>query len=260
MPNIVRYGSKGADALLCQKCLKNAGFYPYNLDGVFGTYSVGSVLKRTGLKGFQLKYGHTPDGIAGSKTWPDLLKFQPKPTPTPTPKPTPNPGAGVYLESSWNDDDQDTDYTCGPTSSAMALSTLGVYTTEAEMAKEEGTTKRGTPHAGIIKGCINEAQQKGITLQAQELTLTRIGGFKGLGEVISNPNKAVIAHGNTKGWPTYYKGTYGHYVFPVKVDINQSRISIADPARKATLIYSFNEFKAGLDLVSQPSFIVLEKK
>lgn len=250
MPSIVKYGSKGADALLCQKCLKNAGFYPYKLDGIFGTYSVGSVLKRTGLKGFQLKYGHTPDGIAGSKTWPDLLKFKPREATT----------GGVYCESSWNDDDQDTDHTCGPTSSAMALSTLGVITTEAEMAREEATTERGTPHEGIIKGCIHEAQEKGVVLQAMELTLTGIGSWKGLGETIANPNKAVIAHGNTKGWPSYYKGTYGHYVFPVKLDMNQARIWIADPARKATLVYSLNEFKAGLDLVSQPSFIVLEKK
>ena len=167
---------------------------------------------------------------------------------------------GVYVESSWLDEDQNTNYTCGPTSSKMALSTLGVITTEEEMAVEEGTTERGTSHQGIIRGCIEEAREKNIVLTIVEMTFNQIGGWKGLGETIQNPKQAVIAHGRCAGWPTYYKSyTGGHYVFPVKVDLNQSKIWIADPARTNTLVYSFNEFKAGLDLISQPSFIVLKR-
>jgi hypothetical protein len=143
----------------------------------------------------------------------------------------------------------------------MALSSLGVPNlAEFHLASHQGTQPVvGTDHQGIMNGCIAHAAEQGIQLKAYEKTFNEIYGYKGLGQYIANPEIAVIAHGNTAGWPSYYSGVYGHYVFPVIINLDTERIQIADPARDPNPVYSFSEFKDGLDLVSQPSFIVLEK-
>ena len=172
---------------------------------------------------------------------------------------------GVYVEPTWKDYDQTTDYTCGPTSSAMALSALGIDTSESEMANREYTTEDGTGHDGIINGCIAEAKEHGISLTVKEQNFSAGGNtlaerFKTLGELIADPNVAVIANGMCSGWPTYYKSYKGgHYVFPVKVDMNTSKVYIADPARSWTLEYSFQEFANGLAAHSLPSLLILRK-
>lgn len=169
--------------------------------------------------------------------------------------------SGVYVETSWKDYDQTTDYTCGPSSSVMALSALGIDTTESEMSNREWTTSNnGTGHDGMIAGCIAEAKEHGITLTVTEQNFSDTG-YQKLGELIADPKVAVIANGMCSGWPTYYK-TYkgGHYVFPVKVDMNTSKVYIADPARSYTLEYSFKEFQAGLAAHSLPSLLILRKQ
>lgn len=179
-----------------------------------------------------------------------------------TAPPTPT---GVYEEQSWNDVDQTTGYTCGPVSSVIALSSLGIPTTETEMARREWTTEDGTGHDGIRAGCIAEAAEHGVSLSVTEQNFSAGGSnlrerFKKMGELIQDPRVALIVNGMCKGWPTYYKVyTGGHYCVPVKVDLNQEKVWVADPARSWTLVYSFAEFAQGMALHSLPSLIILRR-
>jgi peptidoglycan hydrolase-like protein with peptidoglycan-binding domain len=236
---------------MVQGYLKIHGYYSdYPEDGDYGEITESEVAR------FQKDHNLPITGKVGCLTW-NVLVYPPCPfegTPTP-------PGGRVFYETSWIDYDQTTNYTCGPSSSYMALSALGVPNlAEFHLASHEGTQPVvGTDHEGIMNGCVAHAAEQGIQVRAYEKTYQGIFGYEGLGQTIADPNKAVIAHGNTAGWPSYYTGVYGHYVFPVCVNLDTERIQIADPARDPNPVYSFSEFKDGLDLVSQPSFIVLEK-
>ncbi|MDY9922805.1 C39 family peptidase [Methanobacterium sp.] len=199
------------------------------------------------------------EGVNGS---PPNFVWTIPPTSTPTPTPSTN---GVYIEPSWNDIDQTTDHTCGPAASVMGLSALDIDTTETEMANREWTTEDGTGHDGIRNGCIAEAAEHGVTLTVTEQNFSAGGSnlqerYKKLGELIADANVAVIVNGMCSGWPTYYKQYKGgHYVFPVKVDLNQQKVWVADPARSWLLEYSFSEFAQGMALHSLPSLLILRK-
>lgn len=184
--------------------------------------------------------------------------------PASTPTPQPSTG-GVYLEPSWNDVDQQTSVTCGPASSVMALSALGIPTTETEMAKRQYTTERGTDQDDLLNGCIAEAREHGINLMVRKQNFSAGGSnlderFQTLGKLISDPNIAVIENGMCGGWSTYYKQYKGgHYVMATKIDMNQRKVWVADPARSWLLEYSFSEFAQGMALHSLPSLLILRK-
>jgi predicted double-glycine peptidase len=180
---------------------------------------------------------------------------------------TPAPETGVYYETSWQDLDQTTNYTCGPTASAMALSSLlGLLPGEFEMANLEGTQPGvGTDHEGIKSGCITEAQDHGVTIRAWDQYFSDLGNtiderYKKAGELIVNPNIAIIWHIRTGNSP-YYVHDYGHYCFVVKIDMNTRKVYVADPARIDVLKYDFETFLACMNAVQgQGSLIVLEKQ
>lgn len=66
-PGVWKIGSTDKSSVInIQKCLCNAG-YSIVIDGNFGANTAQAVIK------FQSKYGLTPDGIVGNKTW---LKLQ----------------------------------------------------------------------------------------------------------------------------------------------------------------------------------------
>jgi hypothetical protein len=154
---------------------------------------------------------------------------------------------------------QETSYTCGPASSMMALSKLGVTgENESEMATLEKTTANGTSHGPLMSGIVAEAEKHNVKLTCKEATfiLTSWGGLK---DIIMNNKQSVIAHGECAGWPSQYK-VYkgGHYVEPVAINLVDNLIRINDPDR-GTIQYTLKEFKAGLDLNPQPCFIVLSQ-
>lgn len=243
--NQLKQGCVGPNVADLQIWLGKNGFYDGKIDGEFGPVTDSAV--RT----FQSKAGIVVDGWVGAETRKAMASYRIPIVTQPT-------ESGIYIETSWTNYDQTTSYTCGPTSSMMALSSLGVYASEMELAAHEGTTTAGTDHSGIRNGCINEAREHGVNITVYEKSFSEIG-WKGLGEIISDPNQSVIAHGNTAGWRRFYTGTYGHYVFIVGVNLVNGTVTVADPARDATLVYPMAEFKAGLDLVSQKSFIILKK-
>ena len=68
-PNItLKRGHKGENVKLLQTMLKTLGYYTREVDGDFGMYTEQAV------KAFQTKTNHTPDGVFGPKTCPDLNK------------------------------------------------------------------------------------------------------------------------------------------------------------------------------------------
>ena len=68
-PNItLKRGHKGENVKLLQTMLKTLGYYTREIDGDFGMYTEQAV------KAFQTKTNHTPDGVFGPKTCPDLNK------------------------------------------------------------------------------------------------------------------------------------------------------------------------------------------
>ena len=95
-----------------------------------------------------------------------------------------------------------------------------------------------------------------------------VTGFKITGDCILSGDTIITAgiyslkdellHGICAGWKYYtqYKG--GHYVFPISISLTKKTITIADPT-KGVITYTLNEFKKGLDLLSQPSLIVIRR-
>ncbi|MEA5496442.1 GH25 family lysozyme [Limnoraphis robusta] len=81
-------GATGSKVEDLQSRLKNRGFDPGSIDGIFGNGT------KTAVSKFQKSMGLSEDGIADLKTWTALLgKFESSvlPTPEPTPEPTPQP-------------------------------------------------------------------------------------------------------------------------------------------------------------------------
>jgi predicted double-glycine peptidase len=147
-------------------------------------------------------------------------------------------------------DKQDTCYTCGPSSLCMALSELKIHKTETELAKLMNTTTNGTGHEGFFQA------MKSLKLKSYHKNFKDVG-WNNLATDIANPQVAVIIHGMCKGWPTYYKQYHGgHYIYPIGVNMDQEKIRVADPS-KGVIEYSFNEFKNGMDLISQPSLLYI---
>lgn len=62
----IKKGSKGDDVKMLQHTLNEVGCYGLIEDGVFGSKT------EIALKDYQRKFGLTPDGIAGPKTWSKL--------------------------------------------------------------------------------------------------------------------------------------------------------------------------------------------
>lgn len=159
---------------------------------------------------------------------------------------------------SYTYDAQDTNWTCGPSSSVMALSELGIYAEESKMAVHEKTVVHdGTSPGNLCYGIVEYGKEQGVNLQAwlQRFSDT---GWQKLGDMIQDPNIAVIAHGKTGGWKSHWIKNYSHYVYPIAINRANGIIEIADP-KKGKIMYSLSEFKAGLDMNASSSLIIIKK-
>lgn len=168
------------------------------------------------------------------------------------------PKSGWQRINYYRFDYQDTNWTCGPSSSVMALSEVGVYAGEREMSNHQSTVVReGTSPGNLCYGIVRQGKEHNVKLKCwlQKFSDT---GWQNLGDMIQNPKIAVIAHGKTGGWRKYWNGNWGHYVFPIGINVSKGLIEIADP-KKGKLVYKLSEFKKGLDMVSSPSLIIVKK-
>jgi hypothetical protein len=160
-------------------------------------------------------------------------------------------------EKKWTKIVQTKSGACGPTTSAMALSVLGIETTESEMIQYEKTSIMGTSHKNLIKGCIHRAAKEGITLSASEEKFPQIE-WKELKQIREDPTQTIITHGNTKGWKRFHTEEYEHYVFIIDIDIENNKVTVADPSRTPLLSYPIPEFENGLILTKWNNFIILK--
>jgi|GEM_PF-3454226 len=248
---ILRVGSKGLDVKALQLRLQSLGFYKGKIDGSFGPVTRAAVIA------YQKSKKLVQDGIVGPITLRSLGLLNSTSTSNTIKTTSSTTNSQIYSVPSYKYEKQDTDYTCGPSSSVMALSELGIQTTEATMTALEETTKNGTGHATLMSGIRKAGSKVGITLLVSEAKFIDVGWQK-LAEWIQDPKISVIAHGICAGWKYYtqYKG--GHYVFPISISLTKKTITIADPT-KGVITYTLNEFKKGLDLLSQPSLIVIRR-
>lgn len=80
----LRLFDNGEDVLALQRLLRDRGYSPGTLDGVFGTAT------QSAVRAFQLANGLTVDGIVGPSTWRALgVTGGPNPNPNPNPNPIP---------------------------------------------------------------------------------------------------------------------------------------------------------------------------
>jgi hypothetical protein len=174
------------------------------------------------------------------------------------PKPTQPTNVCVLKEPFWDDQDQHGTASCGPTSLAMLLSTFNIKIDHANVIPYTHTTPTNTNPVDIIQGAIQIGKEHGINFKGWREDFNERWDY--LGKLMADPNTAVILHGHTSGWRKFYTGNYGHYVFPVSLNLCTKHILIADPARSWTLDYTFGEFLPGLKAISQPSMIIIQRQ
>jgi hypothetical protein len=230
--------------------LQNRGYYvDGRLDSSFGDYMESEVKRfQTDQKMNITKVEN--QGVIGPNTCKLLSKSD-------SSKQGDSSKKDCYLETSYKVITENDDYSCGPTSSTMALSSLGVKTSREEMIKLEHTGPKGTGHADMKAGIEAAGRKQNVNLQVSFENFSDVG-WENLGKLIADPNIAVICHGHTSGWRRYYKGNYGHYVFPVEICMKTEKVKIADPSRDL-IYYPFTEFAKGLSLIDQPSLLEIRK-
>lgn len=160
---------------------------------------------------------------------------------------------------------QDTGYTCGPSSLLMMLrelaqSALPQYS-EAYVSKLAWTTTSGTTHDGMINAAKKIAEQLGWKLTTKRVNMSDTS-WKQLGEWIVDPKVGVVAHVMTAGLPYWGNSDYGHYIFPIGLDLKDKTITIADPARGVPDVYkaTFDQFARACRRVTwAPSLLLFIK-
>jgi peptidoglycan hydrolase-like protein with peptidoglycan-binding domain len=230
-------GSTGAKVLQVETKLQQLGYYSGKLDSSYGPILTASVNK------YQKDHGMKQYGCIDTNTW--KLLFPPTPV-----------DDGWRYVPSFTDFHQINGYDCGPTSMSMGLTELfpGSGDRQVELEKYADTTSNGTTHAGLQQAFLKEMELKGLKGEYYERGVSEIG-LTDIASAIQDKNIFIIAHGNTKGWPTYWLNAYGHYVYPVGVNIKTGQFKIADPT-KGVIIYSETEFENGLKLiVGQKSYL-----
>lgn len=158
---------------------------------------------------------------------------------------------------------QDTGYTCGPSSMVMMLGELAHKRVFDEWTLKNwaGTTTAGTGHDGIFYAAKVAAQKLGWKIKTYEKSLAEVT-WKQLGEMIRNDKIGVIAHVVTQPLPFWDGEWWGHYVFPIAVNLKTKKIKIADPGRSVPMTYdaTFDQFRRACELVTwAKSLLVIEK-
>ncbi len=161
---------------------------------------------------------------------------------------------------------QDTGYTCGPSSLLMMLrelaqSALPQYS-EAYVAKLAWTTTAGTTHDGMINAAKKIAADLGWKLTAKRVNFSDTS-WEQLGKWIADPKVGVVVHIMTAGLPYWGNSDYGHYIFPIGLNLKKKTITIADPARRVPDVYTatFDQFARACRRVTwAPSLLVFFKQ
>lgn len=184
---------------------------------------------------------------------------KPKTVPVIPPKPTNN----WITVADFEQDYQDTGYTCADSSMQMAFSTLGYTVGEKWLAEVAGTTRKGTSHEQIFHAVQHVSEKVGHKFTVGHYRLPTLGGWLGVQSQIKNGG-AIIIHIRTGALSKDANGKecwlhdYGHYVYLVGINVKESKVRIADPT-KGVRDFTFVQLQKAIDAVSQPSFIMIKK-
>lgn len=232
MPDTVQYGSTGAAATLAQKCLKNAGWYTGRIDGNFGYYST------LALKYFQKATGHTPDGICGPKTWPDLLKYQPVSTAPVVVAPI---VSGLHHGCHPPQTLQPNNWTCGIATATMAAACYGLSPGWNWLINISGANPtNGTGHTGM-KAIFNNLGPFNIIDEPFNKN-----GWSGVANNYDKGYNLLINYmtGPLPGW----RGNWPHWSFAVGVDDNNIYVECPEHGYQ-----TFPKSKMELAFAAQPN-------
>jgi len=159
-------------------------------------------------------------------------------------------------------DYQDTDHTCGPSSLQMALSALGCKISESELTKAAGTTLKGTDHKGMLKAITYAANKCKKKLKAEFKKFKAIGWdsiikhVEGGGEVIihlvTRPGLDTDVNGRV-----VWRGAFGHYVYLAGINKKKGIVRIADPT-KGVREFTQGQVVQAMNNLSQPSILLIK--
>jgi len=127
---------------------------------------------------------------------------------------------------------------------------------EGTIARIAGTSSNGTGPDEMVSAARSVGNRIGVPVNAHKASFGSVGWAK-LAELVKDPNKGVIMHimtGTLPGW----RGDYGHYVFPVGVDLAHHLVKIADPV-KGVHTYTFAQYERAMGRVSQPSVLMVQR-
>lgn len=187
---------------------------------------------------------------------PAIIYFQ---APEPTPIPSNN---NLYRTIRYRQfQDQQTGYWCGPFMVSQILYELfGVEVAQSWLAEIAYTSSAGTDHNGVIRDITTWAAQNGHVVKAWFQNFSEMGDsidarFRALGGAIASPYLGIGIHG-------FYKDHWGHYMYPVEVNMDNRTITIIDSLNEEDLmIVSFEDMARWIRETpgNQSSILVVQK-
>lgn len=178
------------------------------------------------------------------------------PASTPTP---PAPVTDWVLTGYFQQDYQNTSYTCGPSSAQMVFSALGLSFNESQIASLAGTTTAGTSHQQLYTAM----RKLYPSLDIAEYYLSDIG-FDGIIGKLKN-NCEIILHIRTGPLRTdadgngVWQNDYGHYIFLEGVNPVTKRVRVFDPT-KGNKEFTYTQITNAINAVrNQKSVMVFYK-
>lgn len=151
-------------------------------------------------------------------------------------------------------DYQDTSYSCGASSLYMALTALGVKTSEREIMEIAGTNVHGTTHDGMLRA-IRHYGLHGTFKTLDEVQFIGIYSHIKLGgEVILHVKTGKLQY-DCKG-NRIWRGDYGHYIYVTGICMKKKEIYVADPS-KGEKCHTFQQMEAAIRAVTWAPSILL---
>lgn len=245
--NWLYQGCQGDNVKAQQVTLQALGFYQgCKQDGDFGPYMT------QGVKDFQAAAGIIVDGIIGDQTIKAELTYHQTQA-----QPVSN---GNCFESAqytvWKQElNQNTRRTCGPFAVKEALFEWGLNPDIDTVVNYVNASYgySGTDPDDILNGVPRLTAALGIPCKAYLQNHDEIGGYPGLGQVLADPNKTVMAH------VAYKSSSCNHYHTPVKLCLSEQEIVIAENLHGAYETYSFNNYLPLIQNCSQKTWMIFEK-
>ncbi len=145
--------------------------------------------------------------------------------------------------------------TCGPYATKQALVEWALNIPVAEIAaiEQTGIGNVGTNPANILNGVPKLTKKYGIPCKAYTKSFRSIG-WKGVGQILADPNRTMIFH-------LAYKDIWGHYDTPVKNCLKEDLVWIAENLHGEVEVHPCDRIESWIRNTpgNQDSCIIFEK-